>query len=106
MIIVVSVGGSVLARELNPEKFREYASVLKEISKKNPLFVVTGGGRAARDYIGVARALGADEATCDLTGIEVTRLNARLLIAALGEDAYYEPPLDYMKQKRQACPAK
>ncbi|VVB91570.1 Uridylate kinase [uncultured archaeon] len=106
MIIVVSVGGSVLAHELNQEKFREYASVLKEISKKNTLFVVTGGGKAARDYIGVARALGADEATCDLTGIEVTRLNARLLIAALGEDAYYEPPLDYNEAKRAGMSGK
>ena len=99
MKVVVSVGGSILARELRAEKFKIYASALKEISKKNTVFVVTGGGQAARDYIGVARELGEDEATCDLIGIEVTRLNARLLIAALGDDAYYEPPLDYKGAK-------
>lgn len=85
----------MLASDLRPEKFKSYAAALREISKKNTVFIVTGGGRAARDYIEVARKLGADEATCDLIGIELTRLNARLLIAALGEDAYFEPPLNY-----------
>ncbi len=99
MKIVVSVGGSVLARDLNPEKFNGYASALREIAKKNTVLVVTGGGKAAREYIGAARELGADEATCDLIGIELTRLNARLLIAALGDAAYFEPPLNYKEAK-------
>jgi uridylate kinase len=42
----------------------------------------------ARDYIRVARSLGADEATLDELGIRVARLNATLMIAALGEAAY------------------
>ncbi len=106
MKIVMSVGGSVLARELNPEKFKSYALMLKELSKKNTVFVVTGGGRAARDYINVARGLGADEATCDVMGIEITRINARLLIAALGESAYHEPPLDYQQAKKASLSGK
>jgi len=101
MKIVVSIGGSVLAKELRPDKFKGYADVIKEIGKNHTVFIVTGGGKAARDYIGVARDLGSDEATCDLIGIELTRLNARLLIAALGESAYYEPPLNY-KEARNA----
>jgi uridylate kinase len=106
MKIVVSVGGSVLARALSPEKFRSYAAALKEITKKNTVFIVTGGGKAAREYIGVARELGADEATCDFLGIEVTRLNARLLISALGDDAYYEPPRDYKEAKNVSLSGK
>lgn len=106
MKIVVSVGGSVLARVLSPEKFRSYAAALKDISKKNAVFIVTGGGKAARDYIGVARDLDADEATCDLIGIELTRLNARLLIAALGDDAYYEPPRNYKEAKNASLSGK
>lgn len=100
MKVVISIGGSVLARDLNTGSFKSYALMLKELSKKNAVFVVTGGGKAARDYINVARGLGADEATCDILGIEITRINARLLIAALGESAYHEPPLDYERAKR------
>ncbi len=106
MKIVVSVGGSVLARALSPEKFKSYAAALLELSKKNTLFIVTGGGQAARDYIGVARELGSDEATCDLIGIQLTRLNARLLIAALGEAAYHEPPLNYTEAKNASTSGK
>jgi len=101
MKIIVSIGGSVLAKELQPEKFKGYATVIKEIGKNHTVFIVTGGGKAAREYIGVARDLGSDEATCDFIGIDITRLNARLLIAALGEAAYYEPPSNY-KEARTA----
>jgi uridylate kinase len=106
MKIVISVGGSVLARALSPEKFKNYAAAIKEISKKNTVFIVTGGGQVARDYIGVARELGADEATCDLIGIELTRLNSRLLIAAIGDDAYYEPPMNYKEAKNASLSGK
>ena len=106
MKIVVSVGGSVLARTLVAENFIGYASAIKEISKKGPVFIVTGGGVAARNYIALARELGADEATCDLIGIELTRLNARLLISAIGDEAYHEPPLNYKEAKNAGLTGK
>ncbi|MCX9084211.1 MAG: UMP kinase [Candidatus Methanoperedens sp.] len=106
MKIVVSIGGSVLARELQAEKFASYAEVMKEIGRQHTLFIITGGGKAAREYIKVARDLGSDEATCDLIGIELTRLNARLLIAALGDAAYYEPPLNYKEAKHASLTGK
>lgn len=95
MLIVLSVGGSILAKELKPDKFVAYADVLKELSKEHELIVVTGGGAFARDYIGVARSTGANEVECDYIGIDITRLNAKLLISALGDAAYPEPPKDY-----------
>ena len=61
------------------------------------IFVVVGGGKTARDYIGIARGLGVSEAMCDEVGIEVTRLNAKLLIAALGEHAYPEVPIQFQR---------
>ncbi|WP_094227100.1 UMP kinase [Methanolobus psychrotolerans] len=101
MLIVLSVGGSILAKEIKPDSFLGYADVLKELSKEHRLVVVTGGGAAARDYINVARSTGANEVVCDYIGIDITRLNARLLISALGDAAYPEPPKDY-KQAQEA----
>lgn len=101
MKIVISIGGSVLD-VMNPQSLRKYAEVLKHISNNHTVFTVTGGGRIAREYITVARELGAREAMCDVIGIELTRLNARLLITALGDQAYHEPPLTY-KDALNAC---
>lgn len=95
MIVVISIGGSVIAPKLDSERFREYAGAIKEIAAQRMVFIVTGGGAIAREYIHIARELGANEAVCDLIGIDLTRLNARLLISALSGDAHPTPPQDY-----------
>lgn len=102
MKIVISIGGSILVSNLEPARIEQYAKVIREIAMEHEVFVVTGGGIAARDYIRTARALGANEMVCDLLGIDVTRLNATLLIAALGEDAYPQVPKTYEEAQRAA----
>jgi uridylate kinase len=86
--IVISLGGSVLVPSLESNNISRYVSVLKKIAENCRIFIVVGGGGEARRYIGVARDLGAGEAAADELGIMVTRLNARLLIAGLGDAAY------------------
>ena len=54
--------------------------------------MIAGGGKIARHYINLARSLGSDEANLDIMGIEVSRLNAKLLIVALGDQAYSQVP--------------
>lgn len=95
MKVVLSVGGSVIAPTLAPEKFLEYADVIRELAKEHTVLAVTGGGKAARDYIGIARSMGANEAVCDLIGISLSRLNARLLISALSTAAFQDIPQNY-----------
>ncbi|WNY27465.1 UMP kinase [Methanolapillus ohkumae] len=95
MLIVMSLGGSILAGDLDASRFKKYADALLEISKEHKLLIVTGGGVYARKYIEAAHGAGADEATCDFIGIDVTRLNAKILIAALGSAAYPEVPVNY-----------
>ena len=73
---------------LEKNTLREYVPVLRKIAQEHRLFVVVGGGGEARRYIGVVRDLGIDEGTADEIGILITRLNATMLIAALGDDAY------------------
>ena len=106
MLIVLSLGGSILAKDLDPDRFLKYAEVLRHISKKHTIIVVTGGGESARHYIGAARAMGADEVTCDYIGIEITRLNARLLAVALGPDAFPDIPTNYLEAAKAIRPGK
>ena len=66
MKIVVAIGGSILLKEYDSKKFQEYSVILKDLSKEHELYVVVGGGKPAREYIGVVRDLGAGEAQCEL----------------------------------------
>jgi len=68
--------------------------MLSKINGKVQPVVVAGGGKFARHYISTARSFGSDEASLDIIGIEVSRLNARLLILALGDRAYPTVPED------------
>ncbi|MFP4633126.1 MAG: UMP kinase [Halobacteriota archaeon] len=94
MNVVVSIGGSILVPELDADAVRGYARAIESVAEEHGVAVVVGGGKTARDYIGVARDLGANDSMCDYLGIDVTRVNARLLISAL-EGAYPEPPTSY-----------
>lgn len=91
MKIALSVGGSILD---DPDYIKKLAFVLKKISKKNKLYIVAGGGKTARKYIDICRSFGANESFLDDVGIDATRLNARLLIAAIG-NAYPKPANDF-----------
>jgi uridylate kinase len=91
--VVLSLGGSVLAPgEPDAAYLRRLADELRTLTQTHRLFVVTGGGRTARAYIEAGRALGAPEPFLDRLGIKVTRLNARLLMAALGGESPDEMP--------------
>lgn len=96
MKVVVSVGGSVLAPDLEPDRVSEYAAAVERLDDEgHELGVVVGGGPTAREYIETARDLGANEIELDEIGIAVTRLNGRLLTAALDERSAPTPSETY-----------
>lgn len=96
MRAIISVGGSVLAPDLGSQSVRAYADCVDTLrSAGHEIGLVVGGGRVAREYIETGRDLGANEMALDQLGIGVTRLNARLLIAAIGEAAAPTPPESY-----------
>jgi len=89
MKVSISLGGSLLTRDGTPETYRRYAQVFRKLKEKgHTLIVVCGGGKPAREWIKIAKELGADSYTQDRLGIHATHLNALLLIAALGPDAH------------------
>ncbi len=76
MKIVISLGGSLLTKELTSDHFRKYTSVINKLAKNHKLVVVVGGGKVCRDYQRIARELGAKNDEQDFIGIMTTHLNA------------------------------
>lgn len=86
--VVVSLGGSVLVPgDGDLAYLQELAARLRSLSGEFGLVLVCGGGRLARYYIFNGRKLGASRDRQDRLGIEITRLNARLVQLALGDAA-------------------
>jgi len=100
--VVISLGGSILIPSLEQNRIQQYVSVLRDIASRCHLFVVVGGGGEARRYIGAARSLGIDEGTADEIGILITRLNATMLVAAMGDDAYPRVAENHAEAKKFA----
>ncbi|HIH96452.1 MAG TPA: UMP kinase [Thermoplasmata archaeon] len=87
--VVVSLGGSLVVPERVDEQFvQRAADLFREISKKTKIFLVVGGGRLARSYISLGRKMGASERELDEIGIKATRLNAQLVLSAVGKGAF------------------
>lgn len=96
--IVIKLSGRVFGMD-NVKLLKDYATFLVKISKICQPIVIAGGGNIARHYISHARSSGADESTLDELGIEISRLNAKLLIYALKNKAYSHPPITLQEVK-------
>lgn len=85
--VVVKLSGSVFSKGI--KELIGFATIFNTLlSKDIQTIVVTGGGEVARRYISLARELGRDEASLDEMGIEISRLNAELLISAIKHGSY------------------
>jgi uridylate kinase len=86
--VSISLGGSLLTRNLDAASYRRYADVIQRLWEAGHIIVVTcGGGRPARQFISIAKELDAPRDLQDGLGILATHVNALLLIAALGPTA-------------------
>lgn len=86
MRVVLSLGGSVLAPDLDAGRVADHAAAIERVAREGcDVGVVVGGGGVARDYIDAGRDLGANEVELDRLGIDVTQINARLLSVGFGE---------------------
>ena len=99
---VLSIGGSLLINESSKPNTAFIGKLSEKISGLHQqgfkLVLVVGGGVVARNFIGAAKALGADNFSLDVVGIQATKLNASLLIQSL-EDAFPKVLDDPMQVK-------
>jgi len=83
--IVISLGGSVLiSDDIDISFFEDLAILLKKLTEKYKIYLIIGGGKTARTYIKLGRKLNFDEKTLDNFGIEITKLNAKILTNLIG----------------------
>ena len=97
--IVIKLSGLIFSMEYT-KKLKDYATFFVKQSKIYQPVLVAGGGKIARYFINHARSSGADESTLDELGIEISRLNAKLLIYALKGKAYPHPPTNLTEVKQ------
>ncbi|MEM5831238.1 MAG: UMP kinase [Candidatus Aenigmatarchaeota archaeon] len=74
MKIVISLGGSVLTKNLTKNHFKKFAEAIKSIANENKVIIVVGGGSICRVYQKIANGKRAD---LDYIGILATHLNAK-----------------------------
>jgi uridylate kinase len=90
--VAIKLSGSIFGSSAKSKFIREYGMMITELSKHVQPVVIAGGGNIARHYIDLARELGSDEASLDLLGIEVSRLNAKLLLNSVHSCVYPKVP--------------
>jgi len=93
MKAVLKLGGSVFSAEGVDRDFLEtVSSKIGEWARVHQIAVVVGGGKISREYGELGRKFTSDEDLLDTVGIMASRVNASLLLAALGDLAATEIP--------------
>jgi len=83
-MIILSLGGSVIVPDVPDKAFLlKFRKFVYDISKKEKVAIVTGGGKTAREYIGALSGIASKDEQ-DNIGIKATEINAMLLIYFLG----------------------
>jgi len=80
VLVVIRIGGSVIASPTNPELINEYAKLLQKLRKDgHKIVTVVGGGSLAREFIKTGNQLSLKEEEQDWLAIHVSRLYAQLM---------------------------
>lgn len=101
MIIVLSLGGSLVNTEKGVDE--EYLERIKKIieSSKYKFGIVTGGGYKAREYAKDVKSGGGTEFEADEEAIKATRENAKEVIKVLGKKLVYSKvPKEFNEAKK------
>jgi len=87
--IVVSLGGSLVAPgEIDTAFLKVFKNSIKKFFDSYRFFIFVGGGKVSRNYQKAMSEFGADNTERDIIGIDVSRLNARVVKQLFGEAAF------------------
>jgi len=89
--IIISLGGSLVApNEIDTAFLKSFRSIIKKYLNQKRFFIFVGGGKVCRNYQNAMLEFGADNNERDLIGIDISRLNARVVKQSFGEIAFSE----------------
>lgn len=89
--IIVSLGGSlVVPGNIDTAFLRVFKNAMKKHLGSRRFFIFVGGGKVCRLYQRAMLEFGADNNERDWVGIDISRLNARLIRQSFGELAFSE----------------
>jgi uridylate kinase len=95
---VIKFGGSLLFTEggtINSQKISKFCNIIKNNKDYDSIVIVCGGGTVARQYIKAIRSFTDNEVLCDLIGIDISRINSRLIIAEMKGVAFPQVPTSF-----------
>jgi uridylate kinase len=93
MLVVIRLGGSIIASPINTTRINQYVTLLRKFrGDGHRVIVVVGGGILAREFIKTGSTLGLKEESQDWLAIHVSRLHALLFAMKLGEDGTEKVP--------------
>jgi len=88
-VVVLSLGGSLIVPDKIDVSFlKKFKKVILANSRRYNFVIICGGGSVARKYISALRQVGANNTLQSMSGISVTRTNARFMTNFFGKDAY------------------
>ena len=89
--IIISLGGSLVAPgEIDTTFLKIFKKAIVRHLDKRRFFIFVGGGKICRAYQKALFEFGADNKEGDLIGIDVSRLNAKVVKQSFGEAAFSE----------------
>jgi uridylate kinase len=87
--IIISLGGSLVAPgDIDVIFLKNFKKLIAKHSDQKRFFIVVGGGRTARNYQSALLEFSADSKDRDIMGIDISRLNAKIVRQAFGELAF------------------
>ncbi len=89
--IIISLGGSTVVPDAIDTVFlKVFKNTIKKYISDRRFFIFVGGGKFARDYQKAIQEFGADNKERDLIGIDVSRLNAKIVKQVFYDIAFSE----------------